>query len=75
MKSGSLNILEPSGPVKACNGIALLYIQKLDLPTGECECGEIGDLVNKWLCYVMKHRNINTYLKIAEDPTIRISKY
>jgi hypothetical protein len=25
MKSGSLNLLEPSGPVKACNGIALLY--------------------------------------------------
>jgi hypothetical protein len=22
-KSGSLNLLEPSGPVKACNGIAL----------------------------------------------------
>jgi hypothetical protein len=22
MKSGSLNLLEPSGPVKACNGIA-----------------------------------------------------
>jgi hypothetical protein len=25
MKSGILNLLEPSGPVKACNGIALLY--------------------------------------------------
>jgi len=23
MKSGSLNFLEPSGPVQACNGIAL----------------------------------------------------
>jgi hypothetical protein len=23
LKSGSLNLLEPSGPVKACNGIAL----------------------------------------------------
>jgi len=23
MKSGSLNLLEPSGPVQACNGIAL----------------------------------------------------
>jgi hypothetical protein len=29
MKSGSLNLLEPSGPVKACNGIALpLLIHK-----------------------------------------------
>jgi hypothetical protein len=27
LKSGSLNILEPSGPVKACNGIALPFIQ------------------------------------------------
>jgi hypothetical protein len=25
LKSGSLNLLETSGPVKACNGIALLY--------------------------------------------------
>jgi hypothetical protein len=25
LKSGSLNLLEPSGPVQACNGIALLY--------------------------------------------------
>jgi hypothetical protein len=25
MKSGSLNLLEPSGPVKACNGIALPF--------------------------------------------------
>jgi hypothetical protein len=24
LKSGSINLLEPSGPVKACNGIALL---------------------------------------------------
>jgi hypothetical protein len=23
LKSGNLNLLEPSGPVKACNGIAL----------------------------------------------------
>jgi hypothetical protein len=25
LKSGSLNLLEPSGPVQACNGIALPY--------------------------------------------------
>jgi len=24
LKSGSINILEPSGPVQACNGIALI---------------------------------------------------
>jgi hypothetical protein len=26
LKSGSLNLLEPSGPVQACNGIALPYL-------------------------------------------------
>jgi hypothetical protein len=26
LKSGSLNLLEPSGPVKACSGIALPYL-------------------------------------------------
>jgi hypothetical protein len=26
LKSGSLNLLEPSGPVQACNGIAFAYI-------------------------------------------------
>jgi len=31
MKSGSLNLLEPSGPVQACTGIALPmdYIEEL----------------------------------------------
>jgi hypothetical protein len=29
LKSGSLNLLEPSGPVKACIGIALLYVRML----------------------------------------------
>jgi hypothetical protein len=27
MKSGSLNLLEPSGPVQACNGIALSLLR------------------------------------------------
>jgi len=27
LKSGSLNLLEPSGPVQACNGIALPYTE------------------------------------------------
>jgi hypothetical protein len=32
-KSGSLNLLEPSGPVKACNGIALpFFTNVLDEP-------------------------------------------
>jgi hypothetical protein len=33
LKSGSLNLLEPSGPVQACNGIAL----PLPLTTQLCE--------------------------------------
>jgi hypothetical protein len=33
MKSGSLNLLEPSGPVKACNGIALYIYMDLRLAT------------------------------------------
>ena len=31
LKSGSLRLLEPSGPVQACNGIALLYIEDLEV--------------------------------------------
>ena len=32
LKSDSLNLVEPSGPVQACNGIALpFYIQHLQL--------------------------------------------
>jgi len=31
LKSGSLNILEPSGPVQACNGVAL-PLHRLSLP-------------------------------------------
>ena len=34
LKSGSLNLLEPSGPVQACNGIALplvIYARSFDV--------------------------------------------
>ena len=34
MKSGSLNLLEPSGPVQACNGIALAFFVSDCLRTG-----------------------------------------
>ena len=30
LKSGSLNLLEPSGPVQACNGIALPFTHMRD---------------------------------------------
>ena len=29
LKSGSFNLLEPSGPVQACNGIALPFLTSL----------------------------------------------
>ena len=34
-KSGNLNFLEPSGPLQACNGTALHYIQSV--PEGMCQ--------------------------------------
>jgi hypothetical protein len=34
LKSGSLNLLEPSGPVQTCNGIALPFI----LTENEIKC-------------------------------------
>jgi hypothetical protein len=35
--SGSLNLLEPSGPVQACNGIALPFLLGLDINTSTTE--------------------------------------
>ena len=32
MKSGNLNFLEPSGPLQACNGIALLFFESSPHP-------------------------------------------
>jgi hypothetical protein len=34
LKSGSLNLLEPSEPVKACNGIDLPFLQNVDFLHG-----------------------------------------
>ena len=36
LKCGSLNLLEPSGPVQACNGIALPLPLPLPLPFTTC---------------------------------------
>jgi hypothetical protein len=33
LKFGSLNLLEPSGPVQACNGIGLPYFTMMNLIT------------------------------------------
>jgi hypothetical protein len=45
MKSGSLNLLEPSGPVQACNGIAL----PLPLPANMQEEGSVVLLDASWV--------------------------
>jgi len=48
MKSGNLNFLEPSGPLKACNGTALsFYNINVDLK----DMGWVGvDWLTKWGC-------------------------
>ena len=39
LKSGNLNLLEPSGPVQACNGVALpMYPQLLRPSKDELDC-------------------------------------
>jgi len=38
MKSGDLNFLEPSGPLQACNGTALLLVANVE----ECTRAETG---------------------------------
>jgi hypothetical protein len=58
-KSGSLNLLEPSGPVKACKGIALLFAPINSL-SNTAACNIFSPLLN-WelahkgalLCYVI----------------------
>jgi len=48
LKSGSLNLLEPSGPVQGCNGIALSYPYYLTEahPKDSCVLYEIFPVVN-----------------------------
>jgi len=50
LKSGNLNLLEPSGPVQACNGIALrkqLYLTYLLCNTCRWHCIVCHDLKNE----------------------------
>ena len=65
LKSGSLNLLEPSGPVQACNGIALLllftsicyYFQPIFLICGisTCMSAPYDFYVNKWAFTIPCH--------------------
>ena len=48
LKSGNLNLLEPSGPVQACNGIALPLPFYGEVNISVEKCVEIkGDYVEK----------------------------
>jgi hypothetical protein len=56
LKSGSLNFLEPSGPVKACNGIALPYQQSSTI-AAEWYCASYFSLV-----YILLHVALYIFL-------------
>ena len=55
LKSGSLNILEPSGPVQACNGIALLSRTGI-IPNKLHECLKLLNLHH--VLYIPMHKAI-----------------
>jgi len=50
MKSGSLNSLEPSGPVQACNRIALPYLFCVCIVYVQTQAVD-----KKWGCLTMVH--------------------
>jgi hypothetical protein len=45
--SGSLNLLEPSGPVQACNGVALFLLYNLNRSGRVVDIGLYGKIM--WL--------------------------
>jgi hypothetical protein len=53
LKSGSLNLLEPSGPVKTCNGIALpFYYVKGKCGIPRVEVNEIKKFIKMLKLYL-----------------------
>jgi len=57
LKSGSLNLLEPSGPVQACNGIALPFMFTL-----------LEDIYRSWVCATLAEGNSSMFKYIAQCP-------
>ena len=54
LKSGNLNLLEPSGPVQACNGIALPFLW-MYFSTGKgksAECHVLSHIPSKLLAMI-----------------------
>jgi hypothetical protein len=71
LKSGSLNLLEPSGPVQACNGIALPL--PLPLPLYRRLCMPQGGSVrarNISPPLVFDHRNVRSLVSRYTDDAI-----
>ena len=66
LKSGNLNLLEPSGPVQACNGIALPFLKKLVQRWKKC-IEKQGDYVEKW-CYC----KFSVFIEIKFVSVVRI---
>jgi hypothetical protein len=72
MKSGSLNLLEPSGTVKACNGIALplyslfirVYVRKNISSNLTVNGGKVEEKLCSW-CSFSKLKTI--WLKTLTD--------
>jgi hypothetical protein len=67
MKSGSLNLLEPSGPVQACNGIALPFTKK----TNEDKLHTVGKESFQHLTFLKRtsqtNKNLSNYTTAEYD--------
>jgi hypothetical protein len=50
LKSGSLNLLEPSGLAKACNGIAFLNVSNIFCFV--TQSSDVGKKTKKWLLHL-----------------------
>jgi hypothetical protein len=61
LKSGSLNLLETSGPVKACNGIAL----PLTLPTQFGLISAVVGQINKLIIPMLSNYRKSIYLSFS----------
>jgi len=48
MKSGSLNVLEPSGPLRACNGTAFLSIKETKIKTKKHNRQNVNICIRNW---------------------------
>ena len=76
MKSGNLNFLEPSGPLQACNGTALPYIDSVSFiilfsmqKYGLCETHRTDCAASHHLCAVKWHPSLGYNVSHIEQVT------